>query len=149
MAWIEQDVFKSTFRQASRANDNQIQMAYDAAEDELSILLDATFITDAKAAEPTVAERSNRIIRAHSYLAYSIHLLNIRDVKKEQSAASPATQQVVTNEYYTPKELIEMSDDWRARAMKAINAYLTVETAEEQKPPQNYTRSVDVVYRGL
>jgi hypothetical protein len=147
MAWIEQDAFKSTFRQAVEANENEIQMAFDAAEDELIDLLGAAYITDAKLETPTdTTGRSERIIRAHSYLALSVHLMNIREVEQEQDAGSPADSTTITNRYRKITELQSAANEWRERAMKAIGSYLTVETVEEQKPPQNYTRNIPISY---
>ena len=93
-------------------------------EDELIDLVGSDAVTDAKADTPTEPDRSRRVIRAHSFLTLSVLVLNVKNLKKAQASASPATQQVTGNEYFTPSELATMSRQWREQALQAIGEYL-------------------------
>jgi hypothetical protein len=132
MAWITTDQFKQDFAAAKRATDPQVQMALDAAEDELIELVGSAAVADAELVTPTDTARAAKLIRGHKFLAIATYLLNVRNVKREQDAASPATAQTISNEYWTPKEIAEMAAQWRAMAMRAIGSYLIVDVAGDE-----------------
>ena len=121
---MEEAKFKLTFPQAKQANSDQIEIAYGAAEDELVSLVGQSAVTDAASATPAEAGRAAKIIRSHSFLAIAFLYLNVKNLKKAQDAGSPATAQTIQNEYFTPKELAELADSWRSRAMLAVGPYL-------------------------
>lgn len=127
MSWITADQFKQDFAAANMATTSQVQMALDAAEDELVELVGSDAVTDAELPVPTDADRAAKLIRGHKFLAMATFLLNVRNVKKEQDAASPATAQTIVNEYWSPKEIAEMAESWRAMALRAIGSYLIVD----------------------
>lgn len=129
MAWILVEQFKNDFAAAGRARESQIQMALDAAEDELVELVGQDAVTDALLETPTDADRAAKLIRGHKFLAIATFYLNVRNVKREQDSTSPGTTKQVENEYWTPKEIQEMSAQWRAMALRAIQSYLIVDVA--------------------
>lgn len=131
MAWIAIEQFRLDFAAAKRATDSQIQMALDAAEDELAELVGSDAAADAKLDAPTDSVRGQKLIRGHTFLAIATFLLNVRNVKREQDAASPSTVQTISNEYWTPKEIAEMAAQWRAMAMRALSSYLIVEVDDD------------------
>jgi hypothetical protein len=129
MTWITTDEFKADFAVAKRATDPQVQMALDAAEDELIELVGSDAVTDALLASPTDAARAAKLARGHKFLAVASFLLNVRNVKKEQDVGSPGGHANITNEYWTPKEIAEMAEQWRAMAMRALGRYLLVDVS--------------------
>jgi hypothetical protein len=116
MTWITTDEFKADFAVAKRATDPQVQMALDAAEDELIELVGSDAVTDALLASPTDAARAAKLARGHKFLAVASFLLNVRHAN-------------ITNEYWTPKEIAEMAEQWRAMAMRALGRYLLVDVS--------------------
>lgn len=124
MAWITVDQFKSDFEAAKRASSGKVQMALDAAEDELVELVGQAAVTDALLSSPADAARAAKLIRGHKFLAASVIVFNVDNIKRQQDAASPATAQTIVNERFTPKELADLSDKWRQMALRVIAAYL-------------------------
>lgn len=128
MAWILPAQFKLDFAAAKRATDPQVQMALDAAEDELIELVGQEAVDDALLPVPTDETRAAKLTRGHMFLAAALYLVNVRNVKREQDVGSPAAaNKLIQNEYWTPKEISEMAAQWRAMAMRAIGSYLIVD----------------------
>lgn len=128
MDWISVANFKSDFAIAKRATDAQAQLALDAAEDELTELVGQDVIDDTLSATPSNTTRAARVVRAHKFLAASIQCLNVGNVKKAQDTGSPANP-VLTNEWWNPKEIGEMRENWRQMALKAIGPYLMTDAS--------------------
>lgn len=143
MNWIGTDEFKSVFAAAKQASSSQVELAIAAAEDELVELVGQAAVTDTLLASPTDAARAARLVRAHKFLAIAIHLVNARNVKREHDTGSAAVSGgMVINEYLTPKEQKERSDQWRAMALKAAGPYLTVDViGDEFGPGIEYSHS--------
>jgi hypothetical protein len=132
MNWISVFNFKADFAIARAASDAQATMAIEAAEDELITIIGQAAVTDTLLATPTDPARAARVVRAHKFLAASIHLLNVRNVKKEQDASSPAMAgKMIQNEYWTPDEIMKMRENWRNLALKAISPYLIVDDPDD------------------
>ena len=129
MDWITVSNFQTDFEVAARATDSQAEMAIAAAEDELVELVGQSIIDDTLSASPVDTVRAARVVRAHTFLAASIQCLNVKNLKREQDPASPATSQTINNEYWTPKEIGEMRENWRRLALRAIGPYLTMDAA--------------------
>jgi hypothetical protein len=134
MSWITTDQFKLDFATAKGATTPQVQMALDAAEDELTELVGGDATADAKSVTPTESDRALRLIRGHKFLAVATFLLNVRNVKKQQDASSPALNSghLITNEFWTPKEISEMAAQWRSMAYKAIAPYLIIDVQGDE-----------------
>jgi hypothetical protein len=132
MDWITVPNFKADFAVAARATPAQAEMAIAAAEDELVELVGQSVVDDTLSASPSDTVRANRVVRAHTFLAASIQCLNVKNVKREQDAASPATSQTINNEYWNPKEIAEMRENWRSMALKAIGPYLLIEVSGDE-----------------
>jgi hypothetical protein len=125
MDWITVDNFRADFAVARKATDPQGQMAIEAAEDELVELVGQEAVDDTLTASPADTVRAGRIVRAHKFLAAAVHCLNARNVKREQSDESAGMgSNNVNNEYWNPKEIAEMRENWRALALRAIGPYL-------------------------
>lgn len=128
MDWITTSAFKADFAAAKQASDAQVEMAIQSAEDELIELVGQEAVDDTLSLTPTDAVRAAKIVRGHKFLAISLFLFNVRGVKREHDAGSPAISGgMIINEYYTPKELKELSDQWRKMAMRALGSYLIVD----------------------
>lgn len=128
MDWISTSQFKLDFKAAKTATDPQVDMAIEAAQDELVELVGQAAVADTLLAVPTNAARATQIVRAHKFLAIAIHLINERNVKREQDGGSPAVSGgMIINEYHSPKELQHRIDQWRAMALRAIGGYLVID----------------------
>jgi hypothetical protein len=133
MDWIATAEFKSVFDAARSSTNDQVELAIQSAEDELIELVGQEAVTDTLSAVPTDADRATKIVRAHKFLAISLHLFNVRTVKREHDAGSPAISGgMIINEYYSPKELKELSDSYRAMALRAIGSYLITDVAGDE-----------------
>lgn len=132
MAWLTYDKFRSSFSAAKNASEGALDLSYGAAEDELVELVGQAIVDDAKAGAPSDPVGSAKVIRAHSFLSFATFLINNRTVKKEQSTESAGIgSNNVNNEYYSGKELIDLSNEWRDKAMRAINGFLDSPVKEE------------------
>jgi len=132
MDWISVPNFKLDFAVARNATDAQAQMAIEAAEDELAELVGQAVITDTLSASPADSVRAAKIVRAHKFFAASIQCVNVRNVKTEQDAGSPAmTGQTIQNSYWTPAEIEKMRENWRQMGLKAIGPYLLTDAPDD------------------
>lgn len=141
MDWITPDNFKADFAAARRSTDSQIQMALDAAEDELIELVGQNAVTDTLVDMPTNEARASRLVRGHKFLAAATIVFNVDNIKRQQDAASPGTAQTIVNERFVPKELAELSEKWRAMAFRALSPYLLTEVEGD-----DYSDSVEYTH---
>lgn len=133
MDWIATADFKAVFDAARNALDAQVDLAVQSAEDELIELVGQDAVTDTLLAVPTDLVRAGKIVRAHKFLAFSLFLFNVRTVKREHDSGSPAISGgMIINEYYTPKEISELSAAWRAMALRAIGSYLITDVIGDE-----------------
>lgn len=134
MTWVTVDQFKSRFSPAEDAKTDQVQMALDAAEDELVELVGQTAVTDAKLVSPVDTVRAGKLIRGHQFLSFSIFIWNRRDIKKATDAGSPGMggSSNIVNEWWNPNEIEKASNYWRGLALKALAAYLITDVAGDE-----------------
>lgn len=141
MDWITTDEFKANFAVAKNANQAQAQMAIDAAVDELVEYVGQSAVTDTLLPSPVDAARAAKLVRGHKFLAAAIIAVNVKNVKQEQDAGSPAAAgKFVINQYWTPAEIQQIAGQWREMALRALANYLIVDANGD-----NYSASPEFI----
>jgi hypothetical protein len=137
--WLSATDIRNKFNVAANRFDTQIEAALRSAGLIIQRGVEAATYAEAIAStpptDPDELQRYNSVVEAHSYLTMWVFVGNASHrltdggfIKSQQDSASPAmSSRIVTNSYFSPKDLAEMRKNYLAEAQFWLGPYGTIE----------------------
>ena len=124
MDFITPDNLKAGYAPVRDLTNAGALAAINSAQRELIELVGRDAVNDALSALPTDTTRAEILVQAHTFLAISLGVWNVPNIKRQQDPRSPGVGAAITNEKWNPKDIEVISDKWRLMAVRAVEDYL-------------------------